>query len=155
MTSAAKDNHRRVVELCKQQGWFGRGRGSFRLFEQVSPPLLNMVACSALNAPDTESICLLRSRCMETDRVVGPSISNKRLYGRSFKVADLYYILLDQTGLLPTVGFASQQQLRNQRKEMQRLDGNRFHKPRSYVQPRLPIVVTKHGWWLSQQPPQF
>jgi hypothetical protein len=35
MTSAAKDNQRRVVELCKQHGWFGRGRSSFRLFEQV------------------------------------------------------------------------------------------------------------------------
>lgn len=36
MTSAAKKNNERVHALCESLGWFGRGKRSFRLFEQVS-----------------------------------------------------------------------------------------------------------------------
>lgn len=32
MTSDAKGNHRRMVQLMEGLDWFGRGRGSFRLF---------------------------------------------------------------------------------------------------------------------------
>jgi hypothetical protein len=35
MTSAAKKNNERVQALCESHGWFGRGKQSFRLFEQV------------------------------------------------------------------------------------------------------------------------
>jgi hypothetical protein len=35
MTSAAKKNNERVQALCESHGWFGRGKQSFCLFEQV------------------------------------------------------------------------------------------------------------------------
>lgn len=35
MTSSAKNNHERITSLCERLGWFGRGRSSFQLFEQV------------------------------------------------------------------------------------------------------------------------
>lgn len=35
MTSSAKNNHKRITSLCERLGWFGRGRASFKLFEQV------------------------------------------------------------------------------------------------------------------------
>jgi hypothetical protein len=41
MTSAAKGNHWRVQALFEACGWFGRGAGAFRLFQQ---PLVPMVA---------------------------------------------------------------------------------------------------------------
>lgn len=40
MTSSAKKNNERVHALCESLGWFGRGKRSFRLFEQVSVPNL-------------------------------------------------------------------------------------------------------------------
>lgn len=36
MTSSAKNNHEHVTSLCESHGWFGRGRSSFQLFEQVA-----------------------------------------------------------------------------------------------------------------------
>eukprot|EP00850_Spirogloea_muscicola_P007041 SM000034S12795 [mRNA] locus=s34:807597:812161:+ [translate_table: standard] len=44
MTSAAKQNHARVQALCESRRWFGRGRKSFRLFEQ---PLVPTVAADS------------------------------------------------------------------------------------------------------------
>ena len=41
MTSAAKGNHWRVAGLFEGAAWFGRGRESFRLFQQ---PLVPVVA---------------------------------------------------------------------------------------------------------------
>lgn len=38
MTSAAKKNNERVHALCESLGWFGRGKRSFRLFEQPLVP---------------------------------------------------------------------------------------------------------------------
>lgn len=35
MTSAAKNNHEHITSLCERHEWFGRGRSSFQLFEQV------------------------------------------------------------------------------------------------------------------------
>lgn len=35
MTSSAKNNHKRIMSLCERFGWFGRGRSTFQLFEQV------------------------------------------------------------------------------------------------------------------------
>lgn len=35
MTSPAKNNHERMVSLFERLKWFGRGRSSFQLFEQV------------------------------------------------------------------------------------------------------------------------
>jgi len=35
MTSAAKNNHSHVTSLCERLSWFGRGRSTFKLFEQV------------------------------------------------------------------------------------------------------------------------
>ena len=35
MTSAAKNNHERISSLCEKLQWFGRGRSTFQLFEQV------------------------------------------------------------------------------------------------------------------------
>lgn len=35
MTSSAKNNHEHITSLCERLGWFGRGRSSFQLFEQV------------------------------------------------------------------------------------------------------------------------
>ena len=40
MTSAAKGNHWRVVELFEQNDWFGRGRNSFMLFQQPLVPVV-------------------------------------------------------------------------------------------------------------------
>ncbi|KAL6003203.1 UTP--glucose-1-phosphate uridylyltransferase 3, chloroplastic [Asimina triloba] len=38
MTSGAKNNHRLITALCEKLRWFGRGRSSFRLFEQPLVP---------------------------------------------------------------------------------------------------------------------
>jgi len=35
MTSSAKNNHKHVTSLCERLSWFGRGRSTFQLFEQV------------------------------------------------------------------------------------------------------------------------
>ncbi|CAM6096695.1 unnamed protein product [Calypogeia fissa] len=43
MTSSAKRNDQRVHALCDHHGWFGRGKGNFRLFEQ---PLVPTVAAA-------------------------------------------------------------------------------------------------------------
>ncbi|KAE8726771.1 hypothetical protein F3Y22_tig00006230pilonHSYRG00017 [Hibiscus syriacus] len=41
MTSSAKNNHEHITSLCERLGWFGRGRESFRLFEQPLVPAVN------------------------------------------------------------------------------------------------------------------
>ncbi|CAI9091754.1 OLC1v1026860C2 [Oldenlandia corymbosa var. corymbosa] len=41
MTSSAKKNHERIVSLCERLGWFGRGRYSFKLFEQPLVPAIS------------------------------------------------------------------------------------------------------------------
>ena len=53
MTSAAKGNHSHVVALCEQHAWFGRGRDSFRLFQQPLVPVLkaDAVGTWVLTAP--------------------------------------------------------------------------------------------------------
>ncbi|EPS73538.1 hypothetical protein M569_01217, partial [Genlisea aurea] len=38
MTSSAKNNHQHISSLCVKRGWFGRGRSSFKLFEQPLVP---------------------------------------------------------------------------------------------------------------------
>lgn len=35
MTSSAKNNHEHITCLCEKLGWFGRGKSSFQLFDQV------------------------------------------------------------------------------------------------------------------------
>eukprot|EP00249_Psilotum_nudum_P021955 c28315_g1_i1 orf=217-3141(+) len=54
MTSAAKKNNERVMNLCKSQEWFGRGKANFCLFEQ---PLIPVVAaetgCWVISEPLT------------------------------------------------------------------------------------------------------
>ena len=40
MTSAAKGNHTRISALMREEGWFGRGAGGFRLFEQPLVPVV-------------------------------------------------------------------------------------------------------------------
>lgn len=35
MTSSAKSNHDHITSLCERLSWFGRGRSTFQLFEQV------------------------------------------------------------------------------------------------------------------------
>ena len=44
MTSAAKGNHRRISRLMRDAGWFGRGAGGFRLFEQPLVPVVTTKA---------------------------------------------------------------------------------------------------------------
>jgi hypothetical protein len=44
MTSAAKGNHVRVLRLCEREGWFGRGRGGFRLFKQPLVPVVGVAS---------------------------------------------------------------------------------------------------------------
>jgi len=41
MTSAAKGNHWRVVQMFEESGWFGRGREGFRLFQQPLVPVVS------------------------------------------------------------------------------------------------------------------
>ncbi|KAL8210763.1 hypothetical protein R6Q57_005200 [Mikania cordata] len=41
MTSSAKNNHEHITLLCERFKWFGRGRSSFRLFEQPLVPAVN------------------------------------------------------------------------------------------------------------------
>ncbi|XP_012456147.1 UTP--glucose-1-phosphate uridylyltransferase 3, chloroplastic isoform X1 [Gossypium raimondii] len=41
MTSSAKNNHEHITSLCEKLGWFGRGRSSFRLFEQPLVPAVS------------------------------------------------------------------------------------------------------------------
>lgn len=38
MTSSAKNNHKHITSLCENLRWFGRGRSSFKLFEQPLVP---------------------------------------------------------------------------------------------------------------------
>ncbi|XP_077215330.1 UDP-glucose pyrophosphorylase 3 [Tasmannia lanceolata] len=40
MTSSAKNNHERIMELCDSLRWFSRGRSSFQLFEQPLVPAI-------------------------------------------------------------------------------------------------------------------
>ena len=42
MTSAAKNNHEHITSLCERHEWFGRGRSSFQLFEQVYMKTMGM-----------------------------------------------------------------------------------------------------------------
>ncbi|MDP1609333.1 MAG: UTP--glucose-1-phosphate uridylyltransferase [Chlamydiales bacterium] len=41
MTSAEKDNHRLIMEMCESNQWFGRPKESFRLFCQPSVPVVD------------------------------------------------------------------------------------------------------------------
>ncbi|KAK4579560.1 hypothetical protein RGQ29_029292 [Quercus rubra] len=41
MTSSAKKNHEHVTSLCERLGWFGRGRSSFKFFEQPLVPSIS------------------------------------------------------------------------------------------------------------------
>ena len=41
MTSDAKGNHEHIVQLCEENGWFGRSKDSFRLFRQPLVPVLS------------------------------------------------------------------------------------------------------------------
>lgn len=41
MTSAEKDNHRRVIEICESYNWFGRPKELFRFFSQPLVPTVN------------------------------------------------------------------------------------------------------------------
>ncbi|KAJ9539820.1 hypothetical protein OSB04_026326 [Centaurea solstitialis] len=41
MTSSAKNNHEHITLLCERSKWFGRGRSSFRLFEQPLVPAIS------------------------------------------------------------------------------------------------------------------
>jgi len=41
MTSEEKDNHRHVVGICEEHGWFGRRKESFRLFTQPLVPAVD------------------------------------------------------------------------------------------------------------------
>ncbi|KAI3809160.1 hypothetical protein L1987_25130 [Smallanthus sonchifolius] len=41
MTSSAKNNHEHITLLCERSKWFGRGRSSFRLFEQPLVPAVS------------------------------------------------------------------------------------------------------------------
>ncbi|KAF5837813.1 nucleotide-diphospho-sugar transferase [Dunaliella salina] len=42
MTSDAKGNHRRMLELMESVDWFGRGKDSFRLFRQPLVPVISV-----------------------------------------------------------------------------------------------------------------
>ncbi|HEV7736605.1 MAG TPA: hypothetical protein VGO47_04435, partial [Chlamydiales bacterium] len=41
MTSCEKDNHRHVLTICEENGWFGRPQESFRLFAQPLVPAVD------------------------------------------------------------------------------------------------------------------
>ena len=41
MTSAEKHNDHHIRAICEENGWFGRGKESFRLFSQPSVPTIN------------------------------------------------------------------------------------------------------------------
>ncbi len=41
MTSGEKDNHRHVLQICEEAGWWGRPRELFRLFEQPLVPAVD------------------------------------------------------------------------------------------------------------------
>ncbi|XP_031109281.1 UTP--glucose-1-phosphate uridylyltransferase 3, chloroplastic [Ipomoea triloba] len=41
MTSAAKNNHKRITSLCEKHSWFGRGRSNFIFFEQPLVPAVS------------------------------------------------------------------------------------------------------------------
>ncbi|XP_002528323.2 UTP--glucose-1-phosphate uridylyltransferase 3, chloroplastic [Ricinus communis] len=41
MTSSAKNNHKHITSLCERLCWFGRGRSSFKLFEQPLVPAVD------------------------------------------------------------------------------------------------------------------
>lgn len=41
MTSCEKDNHRHVLTICEENGWFGRPQESFRLFSQPLVPAVD------------------------------------------------------------------------------------------------------------------
>ena len=41
MTSYEKDNHRHVLQICEENGWFGRSKEAFRLFVQPLVPAVD------------------------------------------------------------------------------------------------------------------
>lgn len=41
MTSKEKNNHQHILDICEENGWFGRGEESFRFFCQPSVPAVN------------------------------------------------------------------------------------------------------------------
>ena len=68
MTSAAKGNHWRVVQMFEQSGWFGRGREGFRLFQQPLVPVL-----SAENGRWLLCSCSSSSSSSSSDNGDGPA----------------------------------------------------------------------------------
>ncbi len=40
MTSAEKDNHRHILEICEQEKWYGRSKESFCFFKQILVPVI-------------------------------------------------------------------------------------------------------------------
>ncbi|SCA63195.1 Uncharacterized protein SCG7086_AL_00280 [Chlamydiales bacterium SCGC AG-110-P3] len=51
MTSKEKNNHSHITEICKEAGWFGRGKESFRFFEQPLVPVLTEAGDFSMKAP--------------------------------------------------------------------------------------------------------
>lgn len=53
MTSVEKDNHRHVINICKEHKWFGRPSESFYFFIQPSVPVITIEGNWSLKAPLT------------------------------------------------------------------------------------------------------
>lgn len=51
MTSHERRNHQRVLLLCEQQGWFGRGKDNFRFFIQPLVPMITLEGDWAMKSP--------------------------------------------------------------------------------------------------------
>ncbi len=51
MTSSEKNNHRHIVSLCEEKGWFGRPKDSFRLFCQPVVPTMDKQGKWCLRGP--------------------------------------------------------------------------------------------------------
>lgn len=81
MTSAAKNNHKHVTSLCERLSWFGRGRSTFQLFEQVlykSIPwllrrgnlILTISKCLICNLAASCSSCWCRRRSVASHQTI-------------------------------------------------------------------------------------
>lgn len=53
MTSKAKNNEAHILEICKKNNWFGRGKQNFRFFQQPSVPTVDMSGNWCKKNPDT------------------------------------------------------------------------------------------------------
>jgi UTP---glucose-1-phosphate uridylyltransferase len=51
MTSCEKDNTRRVRAICEKKRWFGRPKESFRIFSQISVPVVTQEGRWSMRAP--------------------------------------------------------------------------------------------------------